>query len=135
MASGVARRLHATVAAVERQWAPIAVFLSIVAVWLAGDHLLPRGLPLGEVVLGLVHGSLYALIAMGLVLVFRANRIINFAQAELGSAAAVLAIVLVIQVGVNYFLAMAIGLIGAVLTGFIVDLAVIRTFRNSPRLI
>src|SRR5581483_7655217 len=135
MTSPMVRRLHAAVVAVEKRWASIAVLLGVVAIWLAGDHLLPRGLPLGEVVLGLVHGSLYALIAMGLVLVFRANRIINFAQAELGSAAATLAIVLVIQLGVNYFLAMAVGLIGAVLTGFIVDLAVIRTFRNSPRLI
>ena len=135
MTSPVVRRLRITVDAVERRWAPIAVFLGVVGIWIAGDHLLSRGLPAGEVVLGLVHGSLYALIAMGLVLVFRANRIINFAQAELGSAAAVLAIVLVIQLGVNYFLALAVGLIGAVLTGFIVDMAVIRTFRNAPRLI
>lgn len=135
MTTPVVRRLSIVAGEVERQWAPIALFLSLVGVWIAGDRLLPRGLPLGEVVLGLVHGSLYALIAMGLVLVFRANRIINFAQAELGSAAAVLAILLVIQFDLNYFLAIATGLVAAVLTGFIVDMVVIRTFRNAPRLI
>jgi branched-chain amino acid transport system permease protein len=112
-----------------------AITAGLVAAWLVGDHVLSRGLPLGEVVLGLVSGSLYALIAMGLVLVYRANRIVNFAQAELGAVAGVLAIELVIQYDLNYFLAIATGLVAAVLTGIIVDLVVIRAFRNAPRLL
>src|SRR5436309_11245216 len=119
----------------ERYWRQVAIVLAVVAIWVLGDHFLSRGLPVGEVVLGSGAGSLYALIAMGLVLVYRANRIINFAQAELGAVAAVLAIELVIQYDLNYFLAMAVGLVAAVLTGFIVDIVVIRTFRNAPRLI
>lgn len=41
--------------------------------------------------LGLVLGSLSALVAMGLVLVYRANRIVNFAQGDMGAVASVLA--------------------------------------------
>lgn len=125
--------LDATV--VRRDLKRAAIGLGAVALWFATDNLLPRGFPIGEVVMGAVFGSLYALGAMGLVLVFRANRIVNFAQAELGAVAAVLAIQLVIQVRVNYFLAIATGFAAALLTGIIVDLVVIRAFRLAPRLI
>ena len=112
-----------------------AIAAVIVAIWIAGDHLLPRGLPLGIVLVGLVMGSLYALIAIGLVLIYRANRVVNFAQAELGAVASVLAVELVVNYRVNYFLAIATGLIAAILSGMIVDLVIIRAFRNAPRLI
>ena len=105
------------------------------AVWLIADNVLPQHLPMGIVLLGAVFGSLYALIAMGLVLVYRANRVVNFAQAELGGVAAIVAIELVVQQHVNYFLAIGCGLIIAVITGVVVDLLVIRVFRNAPRLI
>ena len=38
--------------------------------------------------LGVVLGSLTGLTAMGLVLVYRASRVVNFAQAEFGGLAA-----------------------------------------------
>lgn len=108
--------------------------LSVLA-WSVLNMVLGRGLPLGIIVLGLVFGSLYALIAVGLVLVYRANRVVNFAQAELGAVASVVAIELVIEYDLNYFLAIAVGLCAAVVSGALVDLVVIRVFRNAPRLI
>lgn len=103
--------------------------------WWLLDQFLPRGLPAGIVLLGAVYGSLYALTAIGLVLVYQANRVVNFAQAELGAVAAVLAIELRIQFHWNYFLAAAVGLVAAVAIGALVDLTVIRRFRHAPRLI
>ncbi|HZT67089.1 MAG TPA: ABC transporter permease [Acidimicrobiales bacterium] len=111
--------------------------------WVAGfllawgvlARLLPRGLPAGIVVMGLVFGAFYALVAAGLVLIYRANRIVNFAQAEVGVVAAVVAIELVVQWGVNYFLAVAVGLILALAMGAAINVLVVRRFRNSPRLI
>ncbi|MEO7429512.1 MAG: hypothetical protein ABIY48_09040, partial [Acidimicrobiales bacterium] len=47
--------------------------------------------PLSILFLGAVLGSLSALVGMGIVLVYRANRIVNFAQGSLGAVAAVLA--------------------------------------------
>lgn len=79
-------------------------------------------------------GMLYALLGMGLILVFRANRIINFAQAQLGSVPAVTALLLNLRKDVNYFLVLPIVIIGAVLLGAAVDIF-LRRFRSAPRLI
>src|SRR5438309_8545966 len=53
--------------------------------------------PLGVIVRGMVIGGLYALVALGLALVYRANRIINFAQGDLGGAPAALAVLLIVS--------------------------------------
>jgi branched-chain amino acid transport system permease protein len=103
--------------------------------WFALGSLLPRGVPTGIVALGLVFGSLYALNAVGLVLVYRANRVVNFAQAEFGSVAAVLAILLVVQWRWNVFLAIACGLLMAAALGAVIEMLIIRRFRRAPRLI
>lgn len=115
--------------------APGLVAAFLVVAWAVLDHLLPRGLPVGIALYGMVFGSLYALGAIGIVLVYRANRVVNFAQAELGAIAAVLSIELVIQFRVNYFLAVATGFLAAAILGAIIDLTVISVFRNAPRLI
>jgi branched-chain amino acid transport system permease protein len=109
--------------------------VGIVVAWFGFGLILPRGLPLGMLILGLVYGALYALISVGLVLVYRANRIVSFAQAELGAVASVVAIMLVIRQNWNFFIAITIGFAAAVLTGVLIDLVVIRAFRKAPRLI
>ena len=92
-------------------------------------------LPLGVALQGVIVGLLGALVAVGMALVYRTNRILNFAQVELGLAPTVLAVSLIVYSGVNYFLAVAVGLIGSLLIGSIVELAIIRRFFRSPRLI
>src|SRR5207302_389972 len=72
----------------------------VVVAWLVLGAVLPHGVPLGVVFLGLVLGALTALTALGLVLIYRSSRIINFAQAEIGGFAASIAIVLVTGVHV-----------------------------------
>jgi len=37
------------------------------------------------IVLGLISGSIYALIALGITLVYKSSRVLNFAQAEVGT--------------------------------------------------
>jgi len=39
----------------------------------------PTGIPLGIIANGMVIGTLYALVALGLILVYRADRLISFA--------------------------------------------------------
>jgi branched-chain amino acid transport system permease protein len=92
-------------------------------------------LPLGVMLQGVIVGLLGALVAVGMALVYRANRILNFAQVELGLAPTVLAVSLITYSGVNYFLAAAVGLTASILLGSIVELIIIRRFFNSPRLI
>ena len=52
---------------------------------------------LGIVVQGALVGALTAMFAVGLALIYRANRIVNFAQGDLGAVPALLAILLVAQ--------------------------------------
>jgi branched-chain amino acid transport system permease protein len=113
----------------------LAGVAALVALWFVGDARLPRGLPAGILARGAVFGSLYALNAIGLVLVYKANRVVNFAQAEFGSVAAVLAIVFVVQWGWNFFAAFGAGLVMAIVLGAIVESVIIRRFSKAPRLI
>ena len=92
-------------------------------------------IPWGLALQGVVIGLLGALVAVGMALVYRSNGILNFAQVELGLAPTVLSVSLITYSAVNYFLALAIGLAGAVLVGAVVELAIIRRFFRSPRLI
>jgi branched-chain amino acid transport system permease protein len=89
----------------------------------------------GLVLQGLTLGLLTALLALGMALVYRANRIVDFAQGDLGLVPAALAIDLIAFSGLSYVLALAIGLLAAVVVGAVVELAIIRRFFRSPRLI
>ncbi len=80
-------------------------------------------------------GLLYALLGMGLILVYRANRIINFAQAQLGAVPAVIALLLMGRRGMPYWLAVPIVIGGAVVLGALVEVLIMRRFRDAPRLI
>ena len=94
-----------------------------------------RPIPIEIFLLGIVYGSLYALIGMGLILVYRANRIINFAQAQLGSVPAVVALLLIAKKGLPYPIAVLIAVIGGGLLGGAVEVGFIRRFDKAPRLI
>src|SRR5207302_3148876 len=52
--------------------------------------------PLGVVLQGVVIGGLTAMVAFGIALVYRANRVINFAAGDLGGVPASLAILLIV---------------------------------------
>jgi branched-chain amino acid transport system permease protein len=114
-------------------WGATAVGLYVA--WLLVDNLNAKGMPPGIIVLGVVTGSLYGLNALGIVLIYRANRVVNFAQAELGSVAAVTTIELVRVAHVPYFVACAAGIALALVMGSGISALVIRRFANAPRLI
>ena len=92
-------------------------------------------LPPGIILQGIVLGSLTGLTAMGLVLVYRACRIVNFAQAALGSAAGMLATQLFQQRDWNYYASFAVGIVVAALVGALADRLVIQRFFWAPRLV
>src|SRR5947209_20116179 len=104
------------------------IVLAALVVWALLATLLPHGMPFGVVVLGLVLGSLSSLTALGLVLVYRSARIVNFAQAEIGGLAASLAVIMVAGERMPYWLALSVGLVAAVATGWLIDVTVIRRF-------
>ncbi|MBV8462959.1 MAG: ABC transporter permease [Acidimicrobiales bacterium] len=110
-----------------------AALASVVAV--LGIQLLVFPVPAGVWLQGAILGLLGSLMALGLGLTYRLNKVINFAQGDLGAAPAVLAVGLVAFSGVNYFLGLATGLLASVLLTAIVEFVVVRRFRRSPRLI
>jgi branched-chain amino acid transport system permease protein len=80
-------------------------------------------------------GLLYSLMGMGIILIYRANRIINFAQAGMGSVAALATILLYTNREWPFILAVLLGLASAFLTGFVIETLIIRRFSKAPRLI
>jgi len=107
---------------------PVAALIFAVRVW-------PFPAPNGVILDGALGGGRIALIALGIALIYRANRVINFAQGDLGQVPATLGALLVITLSVNYFVAFTTGLVAAVVLGIVVETLIIRRFFRAPRLI
>jgi ABC-type branched-subunit amino acid transport system ATPase component/ABC-type branched-subunit amino acid transport system permease subunit len=116
------------------QWRGLAVAAVVVA-WIVLGAIAPNGLPLGVALLGVVLGALSGLTAMGLVLIYRASRVVNFAQAEFGGLATTVAVVLTNGTGLPLWAGMLLGLVAALLTGVITHELVVRRLFRAPRLI
>ena len=84
------------------------------------------------VVRGLTEGLGIGALAAGLVLVYRASRAINLAQAELGAGAAALCALLVRQYHLPFLLAAAIAVSGAAAAGALIEILVVRRLRPEP---
>ncbi|HEX7167603.1 MAG TPA: branched-chain amino acid ABC transporter permease, partial [Acidimicrobiales bacterium] len=92
--------------------------------------------PAGVLLQGIVVGGLTALIAFGLALVYRANRIINFAQGDLGGVPASLGVLPMLSTtSLPYLVAFPLTIVSAVVLGAFVEFVFIRRFFKAPRLI
>ena len=113
----------------------LAVAVGLLAIPLVINGLADRDPPGGVYLNGAIVGSLYGLIGVGLILVYRANRVINFAQAGIGAVPAVAGILLIVQRDLPYALAVPIVLVGAAVLGALVEIVFVRRFVRAPRLI
>ena len=84
---------------------------------------------------GVVTGLVYGLVGMGVVLVYRSTRVINFAVGAMGLPAAGVMALLGLQYGFGYWLALPIGLVAGTLFGTAVELLVVRRLFEAPRVI
>jgi branched-chain amino acid transport system permease protein len=89
----------------------------------------------GIVLNGALMGGRIALIALGIGLIYRANRVVNFSQGDLGGAPAALAVMLVVSWGWGYWFGFVAGLAVSVVLGVLVETLVIRRFFTAPRLV
>src|SRR3989441_4313898 len=83
-------------------------------------------------VLGLITGMTYGILAVGLVLVYRSNRIINFAHGEIGAFAAALLGLSVTRWHVPYWVAFPLALAIAGGVGSLSEMVVVRRLKNAP---
>jgi len=84
---------------------------------------------------GAVNGLVIGLLAMGIVLVNRSTRVINFAVANMGLVGSVLFALLVVRYHVPYWIALVIALLVGTAFGALVDLVVVRRLFTAPRVI
>lgn len=98
---------------------------------------LGSGLPIPwpVLLLSIVTGCTTALFGIGIVLIYRSARIINFAHAGFGFVAAAVYYELQVYKGWPFAVAVACGLGAGVLAGLVTELVFIRRFTNSPRLV
>src|SRR3954447_22243670 len=83
---------------------------------------LERKAPFAVIVIGLITGTVTSLLAIGLILIYRANRFINFSYGAMGSLVGVLAIGMHLQHGWLYFLVLPLGVLGGVAVGGLTEL-------------
>ncbi|HSO94977.1 MAG TPA: ATP-binding cassette domain-containing protein [Acidimicrobiia bacterium] len=107
--------------------AAAAVLIFVAAVW----HV-----PAGVLVQGAIIGSLTSLLALGLALIWRANRVVNFAAGDLGAVPATFAVLLMTStLALGWWVALAAGLAVALVVGVLVEFLLVRRFARSPRLV
>jgi branched-chain amino acid transport system permease protein len=111
--------------------------LAAVVFYFAVELLFGRSHSIGvpDLIGGLALGSLYGVIGVGIILIYRTSRIINFAAGAIGAVPAILALILDLQYHVSYLAVLPIALVGGPLFGAATDVLIMRRFSRSPRLI
>lgn len=85
-----------------------------------------------QLINGLAVGAIYGLVALALVLIFRATSILNFAQGEMATFTTFLAWTLIARLGVPFWPAFVITLAIAAALGLVTYLVVIRPVERAP---
>jgi branched-chain amino acid transport system permease protein len=85
-----------------------------------------------DLVIGVITGLGYSLVALGLVLIYKSSGVFNFAQAEFGTVA-VFVMYLCRVNDMPYVPAMLLGLLAAVAMGYVVERVVVRPLFDAPR--
>ena len=80
---------------------------------------------------GLTLGAIYAVVAVALVLIFKATTLINFAQGELAMFGAFIAYVLSVEQGVNIWIAIPLAMMVSAVLGAGVERVLIRPFSGG----
>jgi len=112
-----------------------AAAIGILVSWGVAQSVLPQGAPVGVVLAGCILGAATALTAIGLILIYRANRVINFASGAMGASTGLAAVNLYLSWRWPYLLALAIGVVSGVLVGILTEFFIIRRFSRSSRLV
>lgn len=106
-----------------------------IASFVVTQFLIDGGTPVAVLFDSLVLGLLSALTTVGLVLIYRSHRIINFAQPILGVLGGVFAFNLAVLNNWPWLVALICGVLVAGLVGLVFQLVFVTRFFNAPRLV
>src|SRR5437762_5708470 len=126
---------------IPQRWRWPAGIAAVTAIYLIALQLpgtgdwLQKNAPLAVIVIGLITGTVTALLAIGLILIYRANRFINFAYGAMGSLVGVIGMGLYLDHGWPFFVMLPVGVVAGALVGVAVEFLVIRRFYNASRLV
>src|ERR1700733_238323 len=95
---------------------------------------LPSQALFGQLLLGLINGSFYAFLSLGLAVIFGMLNIINFSHGAQYMMGAFTAYILLQYVGINYWLALIIVPILVGLTGIVIERLFLKRLQNLDHL-
>jgi branched-chain amino acid transport system permease protein len=76
-------------------------------------------------------GGTYALLGIGLTLIFGIMRVVNFTHGELYSFGAYAVFALAVVLGLNFFVALAVAVLGGIVLGAAIELVLLRPMRGA----
>jgi branched-subunit amino acid ABC-type transport system permease component len=83
---------------------------------------------------GLQNGAIYAVVAVALVLIFKATTLINFAQGELAMFGAFIVYVFAVNIGLWLWLSIIIGMVFSAALGALIERSLVRPFDPDDHL-
>lgn len=86
------------------------------------------------IVLGLISGGIYGLLALGIALIYKGSRVLNFAQAEIGTAALYVVYLTTSKLHLPYPVAAAAAIAFAIIVGLVFERLVVRRMGSESRL-
>jgi len=90
---------------------------------------------MGEtIVIGLANGGIYGLLALGIVLVYKGSRTLNFAQGEMGNLGLYIAWVVIEQWHMPWLVGAAVAIVAIAALGGVFERLVVRRMLDAPRL-
>ena len=87
------------------------------------------------VFIGLIDGLSIGLLALGVVLIYRTSRVINFAVGSIGALSATMLALLVVNYGWNFWFALAAALLTGTAFAAVMELTVVTRLFKAPRVI
>src|SRR5215470_19938331 len=85
-----------------------------------------------QVVSGLATGCVYALVALGFVLIFKATDVVNFAQGEFVMVSGFISYTLLIRGGLPYWLVLLVTVVASGFVGVVLERVVVRPIMDAP---
>ena len=86
----------------------------------------------GNVIIGLALGSVYSLVALGFVVIYKATKVVNFAQGELVMVGAYVCFALTVQAGLPFWLSFILTLGFSIILALAIERLVLRPLIGEP---